>query len=129
MKVGQVREINLRELLKRDSIKVLAAKADTNASYVSQILSDKDDAVIGTSLARRIENAYEKPEGWLDQLHVKINEETLTKIIVALEGYQAATGLKITPENKARYVALAYNRADEGDDFKLNELAIHLIAG
>jgi len=75
MENKEIRLINLRRLLKEaKTAAALASAANTNPSYISQILSDKSKSSIGNKLARRLETAGEKPKGWLDTLHEETEE-------------------------------------------------------
>lgn len=51
------------------SIKNLAEKSETPASYLSQCLSEKTDKSLGPSVARRIENALGFEKYWIDTPH------------------------------------------------------------
>lgn len=130
-----IRKENLRSLIREfGSAKEVANRSGLSEYYLSQILTDVKLPSgkirgVGDDAARALEKGCQKPPGWLDKQFTSINMAILADIIWQLESYQERTGLKITAENKARYIALAYDRANEGDDFKLNELSVHLIAG
>lgn len=65
-----IRLENLKLLIaEAGSAAALAAKVDTSAAYISQCLSAKVTANVGTKLARKIELAYGKPSGWMDVYH------------------------------------------------------------
>ena len=66
----QIREENLRGLVVlAGSQTAVAKKADTDPAYLSQILGDKAKRYIGDALARRLERAFDKPEGWMDHIN------------------------------------------------------------
>lgn len=70
MENKEIRLINLRRLLRENkTAAALAYAAGTNPAYISQILSHKSKGSLGNKLARRLEQAGNKPKGWLDTLH------------------------------------------------------------
>lgn len=70
MDVKDIRRINLLSMIRKEgTAKGLAARVNTAAAYISQILSSKTKAQVGSSLARRIEEAYNLPFGWMDVSH------------------------------------------------------------
>lgn len=104
-----VRINNLRELLSEEaafgghhgSITRLAQRVNTNPAYISQILSETNPAKVGDGLARRLENAYEKERGWMDQEdHEAINMEVLLDVYEAIERILSATEYDLSPELK-----------------------------
>src|SRR6476646_5306544 len=67
---SSIRLANLRNLIKRAGGPADAArKLDMDDSQLSQIAGRNPIRNIGTSLARRIEKAFRKAEGWLDVPH------------------------------------------------------------
>ena len=67
---SSIRLDNLRELIKKAGGPSEAArKLDMDASQLSQIAGKHPIRNVGTTLARRIEKAFRKPEGWLDVPH------------------------------------------------------------
>lgn len=67
---SSIRLTNLRALIKSAGGPAEAArKLDMNDSQLSQIAGKNPIRNVGTSLARRIEKAFRKPEGWLDVAH------------------------------------------------------------
>ena len=70
---SDIRLANLRELIKKAGGPAEAArKLDMDDSQLSQIGGKHPSRNIGTSLARRIEKAFRKPEGWLDMPHAQL---------------------------------------------------------
>src|SRR6185436_16633783 len=70
---SSIRLENFRELIKRTGGPAEAArKLDMDDSQLSQIAGKHPTRNIGTSLARRIEQAFRKPEGWLDMPHAQL---------------------------------------------------------
>ena len=66
----EIRRQNLRTLIEESGTAAgLAEKAQTSAAYISQILSPKTKAFVGDALARKLENAMQRPHGWMDTLH------------------------------------------------------------
>ncbi|MBF0192735.1 MAG: helix-turn-helix transcriptional regulator [Magnetococcales bacterium] len=66
-----IRKATLLSLIKAaGSQATVARKIGTNRSYVSQIVSTKGSRNVGDALARKIENAYGHPFGWMDEPHV-----------------------------------------------------------
>jgi SOS-response transcriptional repressor LexA len=67
---SSIRLENFRELIKKAGGPAEAArKLDMDDSQLSQIAGKHPSRNIGTALARRIEQAFRKPEGWLDVPH------------------------------------------------------------
>ena len=65
-----IRLINLRALIKKAGGPAEAArKLDMDDSQLSQIAGKNPVRNIGATLARRIEKAFHRPEGWLDVPH------------------------------------------------------------
>lgn len=76
MTIREIREENLKYLIKKVGKKsTLAEMADTNAAYISQVLSKKTKRSIGDALARKLEQACDKERGWLDTIHTKEGEK------------------------------------------------------
>ena len=70
---SSIRLANLRNLIKRAGGPADAArKLDMDDSQLSQIAGKNPIRNIGTSLARRIEKAFKRPEGWLDVPHSQL---------------------------------------------------------
>src|SRR5436853_7181560 len=67
---SSIRLKNLRELIDNSGGPAEAARRlDMDASQLSQIAGKNPVRNIGTSLARRIEKAFRRAEGWLDVPH------------------------------------------------------------
>lgn len=70
---SSIRLENFRELIKKAGGPAEAArKLDMDDSQLSQIAGKHPSRNIGTSLARRIEKAFRKAEGWLDVPHAQL---------------------------------------------------------
>jgi SOS-response transcriptional repressor LexA len=70
---SDIRLANLRELIRKAGGPAEAArKLDMDDSQLSQVAGKHPSRNIGTSLARRIEKAFRKPEGWLDMPHAQL---------------------------------------------------------
>ena len=70
---SSIRLANLRNLIKRAGGPADAArKLDMDDSQLSQIAGKNPNRNNGTSLARRIETAFKRPEGWLDVPHSQL---------------------------------------------------------
>lgn len=68
--IKQIRRSNMLTLIKREKTKAaFARKVGTDPAYISQILSVKTKAEVGSDLARGIEAAYKLPHGWMDREH------------------------------------------------------------
>lgn len=64
------RRNNLRYLVAQTGGQVEVAKrVDTDPAYLSQVLANWKGRGVGDALARRIETAFGKPVGWMDQAH------------------------------------------------------------
>ncbi|WP_149135634.1 hypothetical protein [Cupriavidus campinensis] len=59
-------------LLEREigSRSALARKVGSSQSYLSQCVGKGGVRSIGDDLARRLETAMEKPQGWMDECHI-----------------------------------------------------------
>jgi hypothetical protein len=67
-----IRLANLWLLIKEAGSKAaLARRASTDASYISQITSEKARREVGDELARMLERGMMKPRGWMDMPRVK----------------------------------------------------------
>lgn len=70
---SSIRLANLRNLIKRAGGPADAArKLDMDDSQLSQIAGKTPIRNIGATLARRIEKAFKRPEGWLDVPHSQL---------------------------------------------------------
>ncbi|MGH8645611.1 MAG: S24 family peptidase [Gammaproteobacteria bacterium] len=73
MAIGETRRANLRWLIDTEFDGVdakLAKRVGLHPSQVSRALSVSSGAALGNRLARRIEAKAEKPEGWMDEVHL-----------------------------------------------------------
>lgn len=74
METKEIRRINLRALLSEHTSRGLtkagfADELGVTASQLSQTTSAKPVRNIGDALARRVEAAFGKPNGWMDNVH------------------------------------------------------------
>ena len=70
MDVWQIRLANLLSLIdEAGNASELARRIGSDPNYISQIISPKAKRNVGHSFARRIEKAFGKPSGWMDQIH------------------------------------------------------------
>lgn len=71
MDVTETRRINLIAIIERSQKKkaALSEQIGVSASYLSQITSTKNPANIGSQMARKIEDSFELPHGWMDTHH------------------------------------------------------------
>lgn len=68
MEVKQIRLANLRALIEREgAVSQLALRLQISPIYIYRVLDGKFN--VGDSMARKIEDAYERPMGWMDNLH------------------------------------------------------------
>lgn len=71
MENKRIRRINVILLVRQmGNLSAFAAKVGSSSSYIVQCIGLKPRREIGEELARRIEDAYGKPKGWLDSLHL-----------------------------------------------------------
>ena len=71
-----IRKDNLRALIiEFKSAAAVARMADTSASYISQVLSDKTNREVGDDLARKLEAGCNKSIGWMDLSHQDVFDE------------------------------------------------------
>jgi phage repressor protein C with HTH and peptisase S24 domain len=72
-----IRKFNLLRLKKQvGTWPQVAEPAQTNWRYLSQIASNKISANLGDELARRLEEAHNKPHGWMDMPPSGIETDT-----------------------------------------------------
>jgi uncharacterized protein (UPF0305 family) len=72
MDIREIRRYNLGVLRHQvGSLKELAALADTDPNYLSQLASGTWKSAMGHAMARRLEKACKKPVGWMDQEHTQ----------------------------------------------------------
>ena len=67
-----------------------AKKIETDPSYIYQIFSEVTSKNIGDDLARRIERAYNKPDGWMDNNHEDEEAMAIAREILKLPKEQLA---------------------------------------
>jgi hypothetical protein len=86
--VAAIRRENLVLLAEElGSMEAVAARVDSTPVYLSQIRRQMPDSrtkrprELGTELARRLERACEKPDGWMDQDHS--SPEAAPELVVA----------------------------------------------
>ena len=85
MDVKSIRKDNLQRLLdEAGGREALARKVGTSPAYISQIRSERTAADVGHQLARRLESAMGKPEGWMDVAHGVSEEADLVREAVFL---------------------------------------------
>lgn len=71
MDVKEVRRLNLEYLIAVvGSTKALSDMVDTDPNYISQIKNGNSNKKMGDRFARKLEAAFNKPEGWMDQLQI-----------------------------------------------------------
>lgn len=101
-----------------------AEKVGVSESQVSQILGKNPIRNIGVKTARRIEEAFDKPLGWLDQPH-----ETSSSTEASLSHDLAETELRILRDqvSKAAACLRAFQAANDIDRQHLVSLALTLL--
>jgi hypothetical protein len=92
MTIDQTRIYNLRLLIAEfGTAAEIARRADTNASYLSQVLTSVKSSTgkargIGSAVARKIEAGCGKPKGWMDEKpDSDVIEEDQRKILVLMQ--------------------------------------------
>lgn len=103
----------------------VADKAETNPVYLSQVMTQTPDVktgrprALGTKLARRLEEAFGKPVGWMDQQNsarLEVREEAKVYATVAdmvrnsstlreIARMQIKSRDDLSPEKQAEYLA------------------------
>lgn len=72
MDIREIRRQNLIALRKQfGSVREIADRVETDANYISQLLGGKGKYFMGHTMARRLEQACDKPDGWMDQHHAE----------------------------------------------------------
>lgn len=72
MDIYEIRRSNLQKLAFEAGLKTHAALGDLldkPPSLISQLIGKNPTRNMGAKLAREIETAFSRPDGWLDQLH------------------------------------------------------------
>jgi hypothetical protein len=97
----------------------------TNAR-VSQLIGKNPSRNIGTRVARRIEVAFDKPRGWIDQHHDK---NGLTALSAAAMNDRLSTELRILKEQvaKASVCLRSVETANEIDKRNLVSMALSIL--
>lgn len=74
MDIKEIRRQNLRHLLEATELKSyqFAEKVGTSASTISQYSADSKTRNMGDELARRIEQAFDLPYGYMDKVHASL---------------------------------------------------------
>lgn len=91
MDIKAIRFKNLELLIDQYGSAEIARKAGSSPAYISQIktkrLTPKGEKIrgIGDDIARRIEKGFEKPTGWLDQIHYKADRQKYHDMLDALD--------------------------------------------
>lgn len=83
--IGNIRLDNLETLIREfGTAEALAAAADTSAVYISMLRNSVPDKKtgrpreMGSAMARRLEAAAGKPDGWMDQAHDSLSPAAVT---------------------------------------------------
>lgn len=119
----KVRLANLRLLVqtRARTMNEVAEKAGVNAGYLSQIINERPTPKgtkrgVGNVLATRLEQAYELPDGWMDEPHdgapapspAVLDDQLLRLIIRTTEDHLSSTHRDMKPDKKADLIALVY---------------------
>lgn len=115
--------------IRRENARALAALVKSPAEFgrqtnmsdsqISQLIGEKHTKNIGNLIARRIEKAFNKPEGWLDLRH---DEVTLTEpgtVNAPQEPY------KVTPRRRP----VVAHDPDDSDYIEIRKVRLKLSAG
>lgn len=124
--IADIRRDNLALLAEEvGTMDAVADKAETNAVYLSQVMTQTPDVktgrprALGTKLARRLEVAFAKPVGWMDQPNgskLVAREEAKVYATVAdmvrnsstlrdVARMQVKSSGDLSPEKQAEYLA------------------------
>ena len=75
MDVKEIRRINLEYLIsKAGSVNEFAVLIDTAPNYVTQLKNGSANKTMGDKFARKVEEALNKPFGWMDKMHLQAGE-------------------------------------------------------
>jgi hypothetical protein len=95
MDTKQTRLRNLRQLIKREgAVSQLALRLQISPIYIYRVLDGK--FTIGDSMARKIEDAYGRPQGWMD--NAQDSEDTAPNVVPTLTEAQ-----HVSPEFAQRH--------------------------
>lgn len=76
MNVKEIRKANLKALSNSiGGISALAERIGRSQSQISHIIGKNPVRNIGSRMAKEIEKAFDKPEGWLDNIHDNLSEQ------------------------------------------------------
>lgn len=127
MDISQIRLQNLEALIeKHGSAAFIADKIGSDASVISVIRSEKyPKKNMGDGIARRIEEAFSLPYGWMDQPHQtetqgKINEDSATYEVEALLSVATPT---LRPELERIQTAIKLGLFEDSDTELLKFIA------
>lgn len=93
MEIKDIRLANLRQLIKREgAVSQLALRLQISPIYIYRVLDGK--FTIGDSMARKIEDAYQHPHGWMDRIqHYEGTDASVLPPVPGREPYRARTNL------------------------------------
>lgn len=122
MDIYEIRRQNLIAILEEQfngKINALADKMEKNHSQISRLVKPHGGTPenTGTGLARQIEVAANKPEGWLDRLHNKVAETTPLYIEENIEDIAEEKALYFADEFERR-LEIRLSARDKRELFK-----------
>lgn len=88
--IDQIRLANLNLLVREaGTLQAVAEAAETSSVYLSQVRNRLADPktgrhrAMGSKLARRLESAFGKPEGWMDEANAQASQGNPAGIVLA----------------------------------------------
>jgi plasmid maintenance system antidote protein VapI len=124
---SEIVRVNTRFLAEQaGGIAKFAEKMKMSDPQASQIIGKTPSRNIGHRLARRIETVFDKPVGWIDQVH---SESGLAMLEPQIMLEQTANELSVLKEQVRRAAAClrAYGTAESADRETLVGLALSLL--
>ena len=124
MIIDAIRLRNLQRIIdedfkgKRGELARAVGKAETQIGRF--FFAGKNHRNIGKSIAREIEVAAGKPEGWLDIEH--IDTDILAQAIVGIDALLAKVQFEVKPPQRAKLIAIAYEESMRVGELQLNPL-------
>lgn len=86
MNIEDIRRNNLLILLEEnDGREKLSELSGLSPSHISQLKSSNKKVTMGTKIARRLEEATGKREGWMDASHTNSHSELIAQVIEKLD--------------------------------------------
>lgn len=138
--IADIRLENLELLVKEaGTLDAVAEKADTTSVYLSQLRTRAIDIKtghpreMGTRIARRLDDAYGKPRGWMDESHyteagrtapVEARQETLQMVALNSRELDAIVSLRaLSHKQREGFISTLIQAAEDARQFAAEVIA------